>query len=169
LYGEYDRIMSDERKEIYLMADMDKIKQKAANKAKAKAKRKVKSKAKSKAKRVHPLTWVIAVLALLIGVGAGIGAYTFISRDDCFKLKGDADYVVPVGADITYVDEGVKIISFGKDVSSEVEVKTNLKKIGDGKYAVDASEPAEYYMIYTVDDAKYGKVQRVRTITVKGE
>ena len=151
------------------MADMDKIKQKAANKAKAKAKRKVKSKAKSKAKRVHPLTWVIAVLALLIGVGAGIGAYTFISRDDCFKLKGDADYVFPVGADITYVDEGVKIISFGKDVSSEVEVKTNLKKIGDGKYAVDASEPAEYYMIYTVDDAKYGKVQRVRTITVKGE
>ena len=49
------------------------------------------------------------------------------------------------------------------------KVKTNLKKISDGKYAVDTSEPTEYYMIYTVDDAKYGKVQRVRTITVKGE
>ena len=147
------------------MADMDKLQ----DKAKKKVKRKVKSKAKSKAKRIHPLTYVICAIALLIGVGAGIGAYSFISKDDCFKLKGDAEYTIPVGADITYVDEGVKIISFGKDISSEVQVKTNLEEISEGKYAIDTSEPAEYYMIYTVDDAKYGNIQRVRTITVKGE
>lgn len=150
------------------MADMDKLQNKAKTKVKRKVKSKVKRKAKSKAKRIHPLTWVIAALALIIGVGAGIGIYSFVCRDDCFKLKGDSEYTVPVGADITYVDEGARIISFGKDISSEVEVKTNLKKIGDGKYAVDTSEPTEYYMIYTVDDAKYGKVQRVRMITVKG-
>ena len=161
----YAKLKADGRKEIFLMADMDKLE----SKAKKKIKRKVKSSAKRKAKGVHPLTWVIAVLALIIGVGAGIGAYSFISRDDCFKLKGDAEYTVPVGADITYVDEGVRIISFGKDISSEVNVRTNLKKISSGKYAVDTSEPGEYYMIYTVDDAKYGNIQRVRTITVKGE
>lgn len=151
------------------MADIDKIKKKTVNKAKSRAKRKVKSKAKSKAKRIHPLTWVICALALIIGVGAGIGAYSFISRNDCFKLRGDAEYTVSVGAEVTYVDEGVKIISFGKDISSEVEVKTNLKKISSGKYAVDTTKPTEYYIIYTVDDAKYGNIQRVRTITVKGE
>ena len=147
------------------MADMDKLQ----DKAKKKVKRKVKSKAKSKAKRIHPLTYVVCAIALLIGVGAGIGAYSFISKDDCFKLKGDAEYTIPVGADITYVDEGVKIISFGKDISSEAQVKTNLEEISEGKYAIDTSEPAEYYMIYTVDDARYGNIQRVRTITVKGE
>ena len=151
------------------MADIDKIKKKTVNKAKSRAKRKVKSKAKSKAKRIHPLTWVICALALIIGVGAGIGAYSFISRNDCFKLRGDAEYTVSVGAEVTYVDEGVKIISFGKDISSEVEVKSNLKKISSGKYAVDTTKPTEYYIIYTVDDAKYGNIQRVRTITVKGE
>ena len=151
------------------MADMDKIKKKTVKKAKSKAKRKVKSRAKSKAKRIHPLTWVIAALALIIGVGAGIGVYSSISRDDCFKLKGDSEYTIPVGTDIIYVDEGARIISFGKDISSEVKVETNLKKIGNGEYSVDTSEPTEYYMIYTVDDTKYGKVQRVRTITVKGE
>ena len=151
------------------MADIDKIKKKTVNKAKSRAKRKVKSKAKSKAKRIHPLTWVICALALIIGVGAGIGAYSFISRNDCFKLRGDAEYTVSVGAEVTYVDEGVKIISFGKDISSEVEVKTNLKKISSGKYAVDTTKPTEYYIIYTVDDAKYGNIQKVRTITVKGE
>ena len=151
------------------MADIDKIKKKTVNKAKSRAKRKVKSKAKSKAKRIHPLTWVICALALIIGVGAGIGAYSFISRNDCFKLRGDAEYTVSVGAEVTYVDEGVKIISFGKDISSEVEVKTNLKKISSGKYAVDTTKPTEYYIIYTVDDAKYGNIHRVRTITVKGE
>ena len=112
---------------------------------------------------------MICALALIIGVGAGIGAYSFISRNDCFKLRGDAEYTVSVGAEVTYVDEGVKIISFGKDISSEVEVKTNLKKISSGKYAVDTTKPTEYYIIYTVDDAKYGNIQRVRTITVKGE
>ncbi|MBO7250961.1 MAG: hypothetical protein J6V42_06780 [Clostridia bacterium] len=152
------------------MADIDNIKNKAQSKAKSKVKRKVKSKAKSKVKRIHPMTFVICFLALLLGVGAGIGAYTLISADDCFKLKGDEAYTFKVGADISkYTDEGVKIISFGKDISSEVEVKTNLSEIDDGVYAIDTSEPGEYYMIYTVDDAKFGKIQRVRTISIKGE
>ena len=147
------------------MADMDKIRKKARKKAQ----RKVKSRAKSKARRIHPLTWVIAALALIIGVCAGIGAYSFISRNDCFKLNGEAEYTVPIGESTVYLDEGAQIISFGKDISSEVKVMTNLKKISGNKYAVDASEPGEYYMIYTVEDAKYGNIQRVRTITVKGE
>ncbi len=152
------------------MADMDKIKNKAQSKAKSKVKRKVKSKAKSKVRRIHPMTFVVCFLTLLLGIGAGIGAYTLVSADDCFKLKGDEAYTFKVGANVTeYTDEGVKIISFGKDISSKVEVKTNLEEIDDGVYAIDTSEPVEYYMIYTVDDAKFGKIQRVRTITIKGE
>ena len=151
------------------MPDRDEFKDKVQKKAKKKVKRKIKSKAKSKAKRVHTATWVFAALALLVGIGVGVGACAFVCRDDCFKLKGDANYTVAIGADITYSDEGVKIISFGRDISADVEIDTNLKKVGEGKYKVDTSKPTEYYIIYTVEDAKYGDIQRVRTITVKGE
>ena len=151
------------------MPERDDFREKVKKKAQKKVKRKVKSKAKSKAKRIHPITWVFAVLALVGGIGAGVGVCAFVCRDDCFKLNGETDYTVAVGADITYSDEGVKIISFGRDISANVEIDTNLKKTGNGKYKVDTSKPAEYYMIYTVEDAKYGDIQRVRTITVKGE
>ncbi|MBQ8140293.1 MAG: hypothetical protein IJ038_01170 [Clostridia bacterium] len=151
------------------MADSEKIKASVQKKAKNKVKRKVKSKARSKVKKISPLTFVICFLCLAAGVGAGIGAYSFISRDDCFRLKGEKSYTVSVGTPLTYGDEGVKIIEFGKDISGDVKIKTNLTEIGDGKYTADTSEPGEYYIIYTVDSPKYGNIQRVRTISVKGE
>ena len=148
------------------MADMDKTK----SKAQSQVKRKVKSRAKRKVKRIHPMTFFICFLALVLGIGAGVGAYALVSADDCFRLKGDEAYTFKVGANVTkYTDEGVRIISFGKDISSKVEVSTNLPEIDDGVYAIDTSEPGEYYMIYTVDDVKFGKIQRVRTISIKGE
>ncbi|MBQ7384478.1 MAG: hypothetical protein IJV72_06780 [Clostridia bacterium] len=151
------------------MADTEKIKNKVAKKAKSKVKRKVKSKARSKAKKIHPATYIIALLCLALGIGAGVGACALVCRNDCFKLKGDKSYTVSVGTPIAYKDEGVKIISFGQDISDKVEIKTNLTQNDDGSYNVDTSEPCEYYIIYTVDSVKYGEIQRVRTITVKGD
>ena len=133
-----------------------------------KAKRKVKRGAKSRVKRIHPMTFVICFLTLAIGVAAGVGAYTFICRDDCFKLKGDKSYTVRVGTPFVYEDEGVKAIAFGKDISDRVEIETNLIQLDDGEYTVDTSRIGEYYIIYTVDSVKYGEIQRVRTISVKG-
>ncbi len=146
------------------MADKEKIRKAVEKEAKKKVKRKV----KSKVRRLHPLTFVICFLCLALGVGAGIGAYTFISRDDCFVLNGEKNYTVSVGSDFTYGDEGAKVISFGKDISDRVQIETNLTEIGDGKYTADTSKTGEYYIIYTVDSIKYGDVQRVRVITVKG-
>lgn len=146
------------------MADNEKIREAVAKEAK----KKVRRKAKRKVRRLHPLTFVICFLALALGIGAGIGAYTFISRDDCFRLNGEKSYTVDVGTQMTYVDEGANVISFGKDISDRVKIETNLTETEDGKYTADTSKPAEYYIIYTVDSIKYGEVQRVRVITVKG-
>ena len=155
------------------MADNGKSRATVQNKVQKNVTKKVKSKAKRKAKRkvkkIHPATFVIAFLCLFIGIGAGIGAYKFISRDDCFRIKGEKSYTVTVGTPITYNDEGVKIIEFGKDISRQVKVETNLTEIRDGEYTADTSKPGEYYIIYTVDSPKYGNIQRVRTISVKGE
>ena len=119
------------------MADTKKTASSLQKKAKNKVKRKVKSKAKSKVKRIHPMTFVICFLCLAIGIGAGIGAYSFICRDDCFRLKGDDNYTVSVGTIFNYKDEGVKIIEFGKDISKEAKVETNLTKNENGAYTAD--------------------------------
>ena len=146
------------------MADNEKIREAARKKAKSSVKRKV----KRKVRRLHPLTFVICFLALALGAGAGIGAYAFVSRDDCFVINGEKNYEVSVGTDFTYVDEGAKVIAFGKDISDSVKVETNLTEVSEGKYTADTTKTGEYYIIYTVDSAKYGEVQRVRVITVKG-
>ena len=146
------------------MADNEKMREAVQRKDKNNVKRKV----KRKVKRLHPLPFVICFLALALGIGAGIGAYTFISRDDCFVINGEKNYEVSVGTEFTYVDEGAKVIAFGRDVSDKVKVETNLTEVSEGKYTADTTKTGEYYIIYTVDSAKYGEVQRVRVITVKG-
>ena len=35
-----------------------------------------------------------------------------------------------------------------------------------GNYVVDTSVEGEYYIIYTIDDIKYGNIQKVRTISI---
>lgn len=160
--------LSDEKGGAFV-ADNEKIKNEIEKKAKSKVKRKVKSKAKSKVKKIHPMTFVICFLCLALGIGAGIGGYIFISRDDCFKLNGEKNYTITVGTQFVYEDEGAKVIEFGRDISDRVEIETNLTETDDGEYTADTSRGGEYYIIYTVDSAKYGEVQRVRTITVKGD
>ena len=147
------------------MADKEKIMSDVKKKAKSKAKRK----AKSKVKKIHLATIIISILCLAIGVFAGAFAYSFISADDGFYLKGDKEYTVPMGTSFTYYDEGAKVISFGQDISDRVRVETNLREVDDGEYTVDTSVPGDYYIIYRVDSIKYGEIMRVRTITVKGE
>ena len=150
------------------MPQNEKLKTGIQKKATSKVKRKVKSRAKRKVKRLHPMTFVICFLALALGVGAGIGGYILISSNDCVELIGDSNYTVVVGTPFVYEDEGVKAISFGGDISDKVSVETNLTELDDGEYTVDTSRIGEYYIIYTVDSVKYGEIQRVRTINVKG-
>ena len=66
----------------------------------------------------------------------------------------------------TYTDTGVKIISFGKDISSQAKVETNLLCDENGNYY--ATEIGTYYIKYTSQDIKFGKlfsIQKIRLIT----
>ena len=150
----------------------DELKKKAAKKAKSKVKRKVKSKVKSKAKKISAASYVIWVIALALGVALGAFAYSFLCRNDCFELKGKSEITIPLGDEGSsgiYTDKGAKVISFGKDISRNVKVSTGLKEVGDGEYEIDTSKEGVYYIIYTVDDVRFGDVKRVRTIRVGGE
>ena len=116
---------------------------------------------------------LIILLVTIIGGAIGAGVCWFITRDDCFEIIGKEEITLTLkeegeefGQYNSYIDEGVKVVSFGRDVSDKVYIETDLKKSEDGTYYAD--EIGTYYIIYKVDDIKYGKiftVKRIRLIT----
>ncbi|MBO5910155.1 MAG: hypothetical protein J6Q15_01460 [Clostridia bacterium] len=127
-----------------------------------------------KIKKIGLKAILIIMLVTVIGGTIGAGACYFVCRNDCFNIIGQEEITltlldeghVEYNSRNSYVDEGVNIVSFGRDVSHKVYIETNLKQTNDGKYYAD--EIGTYYIIYKVDDIKYGKiftVQRIRLIT----
>jgi len=106
------------------------------------------------------------ILCLTVGVVGGIFAEKFITKNDCFVLSGEKTYTIKLNEDFVYAEAGYKCISFGKDVSDKVAIETNMTKNEDGTYLIDTSEEGEYYIIYTIEDVKYGNIKRVRTFVV---
>ena len=65
-----------------------------------------------------------------------------------------------------YYDEGCKVVSFGRDISDEVEIETDLIINSDGSLTGDDTKT--YYILYKSNDIKYGKVftvTKIRLIT----
>ena len=116
---------------------------------------------------------LIVLLVTLIGGAVGVGVGFVLSRDDCFEIIGKDEVTLTlraedeiISSENSYYDEGVKVVSFGRDVSDKVYIKTDLKQNEDGSYYAD--EAGTYHIIYQVNDIKYGKVftiQRIRLVT----
>lgn len=129
---------------------------------------------KSSKKKVKKLTKGvvgIVIVFLILGLAVGGGLTYYMTRNDCFELIG-ADELTLTTAE-SYVDEGVKVISFGRDLTDKVHVRTNLVKDAYGNYIPETDADGEisvgtYYIVYTVDCLKYGsifKIEKVRLIT----
>ena len=144
-------------------------KEKLQKEVKKRAVRKTKRTAKKKLRRTHPLSFVIWALALIVGVGIGVGACALICSNDGFTIVGESDRTLPINQknpQYVYRDEGVRIVSFGRDISDRVTVQTNMIGGEDGVYGFDVSKDGFYYIIYTVDDPRFGEIKRIRTFTV---
>ena len=126
-----------------------------------------------KIKKLGIKSIMIILLVTIIGAAIGVGACWFVSKDDCFVIIGQEEIMLTLknedeqlSSKHCYYDEGVKVVSFGRDISKDVHIETDLKKAEDGGYYAD--EVGTYYIIYKVDDIKYGKiftVERIRLIT----
>lgn len=106
---------------------------------------------------------IIAVLCLLLGVAAGISAYLVVCKNDCFEIIGNDEMTITLNE--KYVDQGVKIIEFGKDVSETAVIDTNLKLSDDNL----PTELGTFYVKYSVNSVKYGKIfkiEKIRLISV---
>ena len=124
-------------------------------------------KIKKYAKKVKPLTWILAIAFLLVGAGAGYLTITQVCKNDTIEVLGNKAITYTVGAGTTtYTDEGIKAIVFGKDISSDVIVESNLEKVG-AAYEIDLSTAGDYYIKYTINHFKFGTVVKYRTITVE--
>ena len=107
---------------------------------------------------------ILAVVFLIIGVGLGIGTGFYLCRNDCFEIIGSDELTLTIGEN--YYDEGCKVVSFGRDISDEVEIETDLTINPDGSLTGDDTKT--YYILYKSNDIKYGKVftvTKIRLIT----
>ncbi len=140
----------------------------ANTKSKSNRKNKTQKNIEKTIKKTHPITLLIGLVSLVVGIVAGYFASSFITKNDTFELVGESEVSFLVGSTGVYTDEGVTCISYGRDLSKNVVINTNMIKNSDGTYAFDTAEEGEYYIIYTIDDIKYKGIQRVRVITVGG-
>ena len=104
--------------------------------------------AKKNIKKAHFGYIVIAVLFLAAGLAAGYFGAQFITKNDVFEINGEKVTSVKVGEALSYTDEGIKYVSFGKDASDSVQISTNMVKGENGVYTADTTEEGEYYIIY---------------------
>ena len=144
------------------MAWNDEIRSKIKRKAKSKAKREI----KKEVKKISTLSWLFIAMFFAIGCVGGGFAYAQVIKNDTFEVIGDKQITLNIGDAYTYTEQGVKIISHGKDISGKVKIQTNIPTGG----VLDTSDVGEYFVIYTVDDLRFGNIQKVRVIEiVEGE
>ena len=120
----------------------------------AKRKNNLESQVKAVTKQLNPIAIVIIVLCLVVGFVGGWFGYKAVTKNDTFVLNGNKE--ITLNLNETYVEQGAKIVAFGKDVSAEVKV--------EGK--VDTTKEGEYALTYTINNIKYNGIKKVRIIRV---
>lgn len=98
---------------------------------------------------------LLVILFLLLGGGIGYGGSLLLTKNDTFELIGEKNITLNVNE--IYNDSGVKVISYGKDLTDKVHIDSDL----------DLTKEGEYTIIYTVKSIKYKDIKRVRYITVR--
>ena len=121
----------------------------------ARKKSNVAKSAEKAVKKTHTATLVLAVLFLIVGAVAGAIVSAHLTKNDRFELNGDKVVRMEIGD--AFFDEGATVISFGRDVSSNVQV---------GGDELNASVEGVYQLVYTIDDIRWGNFQRVRVVIV---
>lgn len=109
-------------------------------------------KAIDKQKKSHPVAFLLVVIFLAIGALGGYFTLRYITKDDVFEVLGGQTITLNVGEE--FVDEGVNIVAFGKDISDSVKVENNINNTVAGRY----------YVKYTVDNFRYNGVVKYRYV-----
>ena len=116
-------------------------------------------------KKLPVISKIIIALFFVIGAIGSIFACKFICKNDCFEIIGKKSISIIVGTE--YIDQGVKVIGFGQDLSSKVEIE--IYKDGEKIESLEditTDEASIYQIVYTVNSFRYKDIKLIRTITV---
>jgi len=126
-------------------------------------------------KKTDSKTKFLALFMLIIGLLIGVLSAYIVTRNDCFELLGENEITLEMeiaenetGLLGTYAEDGVKVISFGKDVSNTLVVEIDPKFIDNHDGTYSATQVGTYYIKYHSNSLKYGKVftvEKIRLIT----
>jgi len=119
-------------------------------------------------KKMPNIAKAIITLFFIIGLVSSFFVCKLICKNDCFEINGKKSYSLTVGSD--YIDEGVKVIGFGADLNSKVNITVykNGEQI-EGLNQIDTSEEAVYQIVYTVSSIRFKDVKLIRTLTIVPE
>lgn len=109
-------------------------------------------------KKSHPATLILAILFMIVGAVAGVVLSRELTKNDKFELIGEKQVELAIGE--SYKEAGVKIISFGRDISDKVAYGGDFVTMGE------IPEEGIYQIVYTVDDFRWGDYQLARTVIV---
>ena len=126
--------------------------------------KKTTKKVTKKLKKLSFCSIVVAIMLLAIGAVGGYFGVKYLTKNDCFEIIGKDEITLTL--DQTYKDESCKVVAFGQNDADKIEIETNLTKNEDGTFS--ATEAGTYYIVYKVNNLKYGtifKVQKIRLIT----
>ncbi len=100
-------------------------------------------------------TKIICVFLFVLAVFGGVFTTYYLTKDDAFTLIGGTEITLSVGDE--YIEQGVKIIAFGKDISNEVIITGT----------VNTNVADEYVLKYTVNNFRFKNYTLYKKITVK--
>lgn len=129
-------------------------------------KRSAKREAKKAIRRTHIGYIVIVVVSLVLGLVGGWFGTSYLTRNDVFEVKGEKVTEYKIGDVIKYTDEGINYVSFGKDLSAEYEIETNMTKSSDGSYTADTSKEGTFTITYKIKSGRCKGLTLYRAFTV---
>ncbi|MBQ7885228.1 MAG: DUF5011 domain-containing protein [Clostridia bacterium] len=106
-------------------------------------KKRTQNKMKNTIKKTSTFTKVLCVFLFVICCCGGAYATYSITKNDTFELIGESLIELSIGEE--YIEQGVKAIAFGKDISSQV-IRTGT---------VDKQTKGEYILKYTVNNFRF--------------
>ena len=109
-------------------------------------------------KKSSPKVLIASLLLVIVGFTLGLGAYFLVCKNDTFEIVGSDEITLTL--DEEYIESGAKIIEFGKDISSQVVIETNMNLNEENK----SNEIGTFYVKYSVDSIKYGKIFKINKI-----
>ena len=100
-------------------------------------------------------TKVLCIFLFVLAVFGGVFTTYYLTKNDTFSLIGGTEITLRVGDE--YIEQGAKIIAFGKDISNEVVITGT----------VNTNVADDYVLKYTVNNFRFRNYTLYKKIIVE--